>query len=230
VAVLALVVGLGDEARAEGGATLPTITVSASGYAEAEPDQADITSGVSVLADTARAALDENSAAMAKLIAGLKEAGVEAKNIQTSNLNVSPRYDNRNRREGPPEVIGYQVTNEVRVLVRDLDGLGEILDRMVSLGANQVRGLSFGVSKAEFLRDEARAQAIANARRRAELYAKAAGAGVGDVVQISEGGGHTDPRPVARARGAGVMEAVPVERGTQILSANVTVTWELTDE
>lgn len=217
-------------AEPQGKPAMPrTITVTASGTAEADPDQARITSGVTSEAETARAAMDANSQTMTKLIAGLKDAGIEARDIQTSNLNISPRYDNQQRREGPPVVIGYQVSNEVAVLVRDLKNLGEVLDRAVTLGANQMRGLSFEVSKAETLRDAARTDAIANARRRAELYAKAAGASVGKVLDIAEGSGNPgSPRPMY-ARAAKLMESVPVEAGSETLTASVTVTWELID-
>lgn len=206
-----------------------TITVTATGTSEAEPDAARIVSGVSSQADTARAAMDANAQTMDKLIAGLKAAGIEARDLQTSNLSVSPRYDNSPRREGPPVVIGYEVSNDVSVLIRDLTKLGNILDEAITLGANQMRGLSFEVTKAETLRDAARNDAIANARRRAELYARAAGANVGKVLDIAEGGGFSTPPRAAYARSAAIMESVPVEAGSQTLSATVTVTWELVD-
>ena len=162
---------------------------------------------------------------MKKLIAGLKSAGIDAKDIQTSNFSVQPRYTNP--REGQVAVInGYQVQNQVSVRARDLSRLGEVLDSLVSLGANQMRGLSFEVSKAETLRDEARKAAIANAKRRADLYAAAAGAEVGQVISIAEDVVQAGPHPVAFARAAAA-EQVPIERGTETLEARVTVTWAL---
>jgi uncharacterized protein YggE len=117
--------------------------------------------------------------------------------------------------------------NQVEVHVRNLDKIGEVLDKLVTLGANQMNGITFEVSAAETLRDEARKDAIANARRRAELYANAAGVKVGKVVAINEGAS-VEPRPYFKAgRAAAAMESVPVERGTQSLEASVTVTWEL---
>jgi uncharacterized protein YggE len=203
-----------------------TITVSATGNATAVPDTARIQTGVVFEAATARDALSGNNAAMAKLIAGLKDNGIEAKDIQTSGFNLNPRYTNPG--DGQAAVIaGYQASNQVEVQVRDLDKLGEVLDRIVTLGANQMNGISFEVSAAETLRDAARKDAVTNARRRAELYAAAAGAKVGRIVQIIEGGS-VEPRPYFKAgRVAAAMDAVPVERGTQSLEANVTVTWEL---
>jgi uncharacterized protein YggE len=200
-----------------------TITVSASGEVTVVPDMARITSGVTTEAATAKEALAENSEAMAKVIAGLKEAGIKAEDIQTSSFHVEPRYTHP--KEGEASVIdGYRVANQVEVTARDLDRLGEVLDKLVTLGANAVGGLSFMASEAETLRDEARKQAVANALRRAKLFAEAAGAEVGEVLRISEGGGEPGPFPVARMLKA---EAVPIERGTETLSASVTVTWEL---
>lgn len=203
-----------------------TITVSATGQATAVPDEARIQTGVVAEAATAREALSKNNAAMATLIAGLKENGIDAKDIKTSGFSLNPRYTHP--RDGQPAVIdGYQAMNQVEVLVRDLDRLGEVLDRLVTLGANQMNGIAFEVSAAETLSDAARKEAIANARRRAEVFAAAAGARVGRVVAINEGA-VMEPRPYLRgARAAAAMDAVPVERGTQSLQASVTVTWEL---
>jgi hypothetical protein len=203
-----------------------TITVSASAEVAAEPDMARLSSGVASEAETAREALARNSSAMAKVIVGLKTAGVEAKDIQTSSFQVEPRYTNP--REGQAPVInGYRVSNQVDVRVRDLKRLGEIMDSLVSLGANQVSGLAFEVSQAETLEDEARKLAIANARRRAELFATAAGASVGEVLAISEETAHPGPRPYAMGRVAAMADAVPVEAGSQMLEARVSVTWAL---
>lgn len=200
-----------------------TITVSASGEVTVVPDMARITSGVTTEAATAKEALAQNSEAMAKVIAGLKEAGIKGEDIQTTSFNVEPRYTRP--KEGEAAVIdGYRVVNQVEVTARDLDRLGEVLDKLVTLGANAMGGLSFMASEAETLRDEARKQAVANALRRAKLFAAAAGAEIGEVLRIAEGGGEPAPFPGARMLKA---EAVPIERGTETLSASVTVTWAL---
>lgn len=202
-----------------------TITVSATGQAVAVPDMARVQSGVVAEAASAREALSANSAAMEKLIAGLKQNGVDGKDIQTASFRLEPRYTNP--REGRPPVIdGYRAVNQVEVAVRDLDKLGLILDQLVTLGANQMNGLNFEVSTAETLRDEARKDAIANAKRRADLFAAAAGAKVGQVISISEGSA-SPPQPRFAAGRAAAMESVPVERGTETLVASVTVTWAL---
>jgi uncharacterized protein YggE len=200
------------------------ITVTASGTVAVVPDQARLSSGVITEAKTAREALTANTAAMQKVIAELKSAGIDAKDIQTASFRVDHRYT-RPEEGKSAKIDGYTVTNDVQVLVRDLDKLGDVLDRLVSAGANQSSGLNFEVSKAETALDEARKQAVANARRRAELYAAASGASVGEVLTITEGEAFAPPRPVfARAMKA---EAVPVERGTETLEASVTITWAL---
>jgi uncharacterized protein YggE len=201
-----------------------SITVSATGSVAAEPDIARITSGVTTEAATAAQALSRNSEIMTKLNAGLKSSGIDAKDIQTTSFRVEPRYTRA--KEGEASVIdGYRVNNQVQIIARKLDRLGTILDQLVALGANELAGLSFEVSEAETLRDEARKEAIANALRRAKLYAEAAGAEIGDVLTIQEGG-DAGPRPMPMAR-AMKAEAVPLERGTEMLESNVTVTWSL---
>jgi uncharacterized protein YggE len=202
------------------------ITVSAAGFVEAEPDQARLATGVTAEADTAEKALAANTELMAKVVSGLKDAGIDPKDIQTSNFSVNPRYTNP-RDGGTPEINGYQVSNQVSILVRDLKSLGGLLDKLIVLGANQMHGLSFEVSKAETLKDEARKEAVANARRRAELLAAAAGAEVGEVVSIAEEVAYGGPRPMAMAAGRAKADFVPVEAGTETLEARVTVTWKL---
>ncbi len=201
------------------------ITVSATGYVTAEPDQVRLSSGVTAEANTAEAALSANTEKMKAVVAGLKESGIDAKDIQTSNFSVNPRYTSP--RDGAPPVIdGYVVSNQVEILIRDPKSLGALLDKLVSLGANQINGLNFVVSKEETLKDDARKEAVANARRRAELLAKAAGADVGEVVSIAEEVGYGGPRPMGMARAA-KMDAAPIESGSETLEARVTVTWKL---
>lgn len=203
-----------------------TVTVSASGQVAATPDIARVSSGVTTEAPSARKALSANSEAMKALIDGLKGAGIEPKDIQTSSFHVEPRYTNP--REGEVAVInGYRVVNQVEIVSRKIEKLGEVLDQMVTLGANQMNGLTFEVSQAETLKDEARKTAMANALRRAKLLANAGGAEVGEVIAISEEiSGGPQPFQYKMARTA-MAESVPVEQGTQMLEARVTVTWSL---
>jgi hypothetical protein len=161
---------------------------------------------------------------MAKLIEGLKALGIAPKDIQTTAVNVEPRYVQA--KDGRPATIsGYRVVNQVRLTVREVKRLGEILDSAITLGANQVNGISFDVANAETLKDEARKQAMVNAKRRAELYATAAGAQLGSVLTISEDvSSGPRPMPLARAAMAG---NVPIEAGTRTLTVEVHVTYAL---
>ena len=159
---------------------------------------------------------------------GLKAAGIAAKDIQTSALQLNPRYA-PGRGDSAPSITGYTATNQVRVTLRDVAPAGEILDALVTLGANRMNGISFDVKDAEKLRDDARKDAMANARRRAELYAAAAGVTLGPVVTISESIESADLFGRHREAFSGVARAaaVPIEAGTQRLDATVYVTYEL---
>lgn len=203
-----------------------TITVSATGTAVAEPDIAIISTGVVSEAITAKDALAHNTADMRKVIDGLKASGIAAKDIQTSSFNVQPRYDNS--KDGrAPRINGYRVYNSVRFTVRDLKRFGELLDQVVTLGANQIGGIEFRVSKAEELKDEARGHAMANALRRAKLYAAAAGSEIGQVLSISEEVYDIQPRAAPMTRTAMAGDAVAIEAGSQSLEAKVHVVYAL---
>ena len=200
------------------------VSVSATGSVVAVPDIAYITAGVLTEGDTARDALNRNNVITAKLIDGLKTVGIAAKDIQTSQLNVSPRYT-QSKEGRPATVSGYTVSNQVRVTVRDVKRLGEVLDQAITLGANQMHGIAFEVSTAEQLKDDARKVAMQNARRRAELYATAAGAQLGPVLRISEDVRDVGGPMLQKSRVA--LGGVPVEAGTQSLEVEVHVTYAL---
>jgi len=169
-----------------------TVTVSATGRVSAEPDMAQIYTGVVTEADSAKDAIGRNNAVMAKVVDGLKASGIAAKDIQTKTLNVEPRYTQP--KDGRAATInGYRVINQLRLTVRDVKRLGEILDQAIALGANQVNNIGFDVTNAETLKDDARKQAMENARRRGELYAIAAGGQLGPALRISERAGDLQP-------------------------------------
>ena len=203
------------------------ITITASGTVNAQPDQASVSIGVVSTARTAKAALAANSASMRPVIDALKGAGIEDKDIATSNFNLQPAYDYTNDGK-PPKLTGYQVTNTVSARVRDIAKLGGILDLAVGEGSNQISGVSFVVSKAEELKDEARKDAVANATRMAKAYAQAAGVGLGEVQMITDAVQTPEYRPMmqqaARAKVAG---PAPIEPGEQTLEAQVTMVWAI---
>ena len=190
---------------------------------------AHITLGVVAEGDTAKAALDKNTAAMTAVVTTLKGRGLPPKDIQTSNFSVQPRY--RQGKSGEQPVInGYQVANTVRIVARDIKMLGPILDDVIQLGSNQVHGIGFEVSRAEDLKDEARKAAVANARHKASLYAQAAGTRVGRVLAITEAGVEAaQPQPRMYAGRAAMASAAPppIEAGSQRLDAHVTITFAL---
>jgi uncharacterized protein YggE len=220
IAYLVPAMALAEDKRSE-----RAITIAASGSVSVEPDVAHIATGVVSEADTAREAVSRNSAAMKRVIEGLKSAGIAAKDIQTTSFSVEPRYEHPKDQSRPPAIVGYRVVNQVRIIARDLARLGEVLDQSVTLGANQLGGIHFEASNAEALKDEARRQAMANAQRRATLYAEAAGVELGHVLTISEETYGPSPRPMARA--AMAAEAVPIERGSVMLEVRVNVSWAL---
>jgi hypothetical protein len=205
------------------------------GEVTAAPDTADVSSGVTTQATTARDALDANTAAMTQLVATLKAAGVDAKDIQTSNFSVSPVYvypsqQDSNGQQQPPKIVGYSVSNQVTVHVRDLKALGSILDQSVSVGANTIGGIAFSVDDPSALFAEARKAAFADAKAKADLYAQAAGVELGPISQINEQQGNSSPiQPVAFkvAALAADRAPVPVEAGQLTYSIDVNVNWDL---
>jgi uncharacterized protein YggE len=201
----------------------PSISVSGEATISATPDQAEIEAGTTTDAKTAREAADANSTAMAKVLSALKTAGIDAKDIQTSRLSLQPQYaPNHN----PPTVAGYRATNHVMVRLHDLAKVGSTIDTLVSAGATDIGGINFTVSNASKLLDDARTQAIADARRKAEIYAKAAGVTLGTPISISEGG--AAPVPMFRAKmAAAPMAATPVAPGQETLSVTVNVSWAI---
>ncbi len=214
-----------------------TISIEGRGEVVAAPDTAIINSGVTTQGATAREALDANTAAMSELIATLKGAGIEARDIQTSGFSVTPNYVYSDARDAngytlPPKIVGYQVFNTVSVRVRDLPALGAVLDKAVTVGANTINGVAFSVADPSRLYDEARRQAFADARAKAGLYAAAAGVELDDIRSISETQGYQPPQPYMMDAMAREVAAapVPVEAGELTFSINVSVTWELADD
>jgi uncharacterized protein len=212
------------------------ISISGTGEVAAAPDMAFVNSGVTSQGATAAEALAANTAAMNELIATLKAAGIEARDIQTSGFSVSPNYVYSDARDAngyqlPPKVSGYQVYNTVNVRVRDLATLGAVLDKAVTVGANTINGVSFSVADPAPLFDQARKLAFANAKQKAELYAEVAGEKLGDIESISESQSYNQPQPqMMRAVADSAASApVPIESGELSFSIDVQVAWDLED-
>lgn len=231
VAQPALAQSAGPLPAIETGHTL--LSVSAEGKAERVPDLAVFNAGVTTQGKTAGEALAANSAAMTRVIAALKRAGIADRDIQTSNLAVNPVYAEPRRlpdgsvEHRTPEIVGYQVNNSVSVRQRKLEDYGKVIDTLVTAGANQVNGPSFMLDQPDAAMDEARTEAVKKARARAELYAQAAGLKVVRIVSISETGGFSPPSPVMYRREAAQAASAPVAAGEVALEVNVTVQFEL---
>ncbi|MFC6490914.1 SIMPL domain-containing protein, partial [Nitratireductor sp. GCM10026969] len=164
-------------AAAQGPDLRPKIMVTGEGEARISPDMAIIALAVQREGETAREAMDENNAAMAAVIAALKEEGIEARDLQTSGLSIDPQYvyPNNNNGEEKPRITGYRVTNALTVRVRDLENVGEILDRSVSLGVNQGGNITFTNDDPSEALSQARTRAVEDAVAKARTLAEAAG-------------------------------------------------------
>jgi uncharacterized protein YggE len=223
-----LTVGFLPPAQAEPRqALVPSLTVVGSGKASASPDMAKIQVGVVTEAPAATKALKDNNDAMARLFSALEARGIPRKDMQTSNFSVVPEYKRGPHGEQLMQIIGYRVSNEVGVKVRKLDSLGAILDVLVKEGANQIHGISFLVAEPTPVLDAARRKAMADARRKAELYAKESGLEVGRVLLIQE---QTPRLPGGRVlAGFARSEAgsVPIAEGEQEFEASITVTYAI---
>ncbi len=203
-----------------------TMILTGTGEVTAPPDTAHVTTGVVVEGRTAREALTANNKAMAEVIEGLKSRGIAGKDIQTSNFNVGPQYQ-RYKDGRPPKIRGYRVSNRVAVVVRDIAKLGETLDAVVSLGSNTIDGIRFSIADPKELRDEARRRAVDDARRKATLYAEAAGVKLGSIMSISESGGFRPQQVRFAAARMEAADAVPVQAGEQSLTISVSISWAI---
>jgi uncharacterized protein YggE len=205
--------------------TMPPAVISVTGEATVSvaPDLAQIDGGVTSEAKTAREASDANNAAMGRVLLALKGAGIEEKDFQTSRLSLQPQ--SAPNRTGPSAIVGYRASNRVTIRLRDVTKVANVIDTLVGAGANDIGGINFMVSAASKLLDEAREQAIADARRKAEIYSKAAGVTLGAPLSISEEGA-PGPMPY-RKMAAGMAASAPVAQGEETLRVTVSVSWAI---
>ena len=206
--------------------SIPPAMISVTGEATVSvpPDLAVVDGGVASEAKTAREASEANNAAMAKVSQALKGAGIDAKDIQTSRLSLQPQ--SAPNRAGPAAVVGYRASNRVTIRVRDVTKVANVIDTLVGAGANEIGGINFMVSQASRLLDEAREQAVADARRKAEIYAKAAGVTLGAPLDISEQGA-PGPMPFRKMAAGMAVSPTPVAQGEETLQVTVSVSWAI---
>ena len=210
----------GDDARR-------SIRVQGTGGVDARPNQAVILAAVVDQEARAGAALEANSQAMRRVLQKLGEFAVADADIRTRGFSVTPIFERRQSGTATPRIIGYRVVNRIEVKVRELARLGAMLDAIVAAGADRLDGIRFSIKEPAPLADKARLRAMSDARRKAELFAEAAGVRVGRVLEIAEQGVSV-PRPrLLKATEMRARAAVPIAPGEQRVSATVTVVYEI---
>lgn len=206
----------------------PALNLSAYGEVKTAPDMATITFGVVTEASTAAEAMRQNAARMNQVMAALRRAGIEARDVQTSGLNLSAQYDYVQNE--PPRLRGYQANNRVTVNINDLDAVGTTADAVVAAGVNQIDGIGFGLKDPSAAENQARRIAVRNLQAKAALYADALGVQLGGVRALSEGGGYSPQPPVMFARAEMAMDAggsTPVAAGQLTVRIDITGVYDL---
>lgn len=226
VAVAALSVQSGPVAGAAAATPAEhTITVTANGKVTVVPDVARVNLGVTITKSTVKAVRAAGADSMTRMIAAIKALGVADADIQTTNLSLYPQYGNGST----PKIVGYQISEQIQVTVRDLDKAGDVVDAATAKGATDVNGISFEFADPVKAQNDARAAAVAAARVSAQAMAVAGNISLGAVVSITDA---TPPSPIFYGYGAmkaGTLSdvATPVQPGTQDLSATVTVVFAI---
>ncbi len=203
------------------------LDLNVTGESTRVPDVAIISTGVVTRSATASGAIQQAATSMARVRSALKAGGIADRDIQTSNLSLNPEY--RYVENQPPQLTGYTATNQLTVRFRDIAQTGKIIDALVREGANQINGPNLTIDKPEAALDEARANAVAMGRARADLYARSLGLRVVRVVSVAESGGYSPPPPMpyggmtARAQAADSK----IDAGEQKLQVTLGMTFEL---
>ncbi len=215
--VVSLLAGAAYAGVDAGTAAQHTIVVTGDGTVATTPDRAQVSFGVSTDAKTASGALRANAAEMTKVIGALKGQGVAAADIRTDSISLSARYSSNG-----DVLVGYTATNSVTATLRTLARVGAVIDAAVDAGANQVSGPNLVRSDANAIYRQALRAAISNARAKAETIARASGLTLRRIVGVTEG---SSGPPAPAAKSAETAVATPVEPGTQLVEATVTVTF-----
>lgn len=212
-------------------ATIPTVSVSGHGSVDVVPDTAQVTIGVDVTLPTLEEAQAESSAQATAIIDAITASGVDSADVQTSNYSVYV-VRNYDQSGNPSEITGYQISNQVNVTIRDVNAVSTVLSAAIDAGANNIWGISFFVDDQTAAASEARVKAVEDARAKAEELAAASGLSVGRVLAIAEG--TVSPQlPLQYGRAADQMAmgaGAPIEVGTNQVSVDVQMTFELTGE
>jgi uncharacterized protein len=199
------------------------VVVNGEGSVTVQPDYAQIRAGVTNKAKTVKDATEANTKLMGAITAALRDSGIEQKDIQTSHFSVQPVYASP-QPNTEPKLSGFSVSNQLSISIRQIATVGTILDRVIAAGATDVGGVEFLHSDLSKALDQAREAAVADARRKAELYARAAGLELGRVVWITEDPGFAQPGQMKALRAAGGLASpVPIAAGEDVLRVQITV-------
>jgi uncharacterized protein len=206
------------------------IEVVGEGSVSAAPDFARVTLGVTTAGKDAGEAMAANAKAASALVTLVKSEGVAPADIRTSAMSISPTFSQPSPGQPrEPAITGYSVSNDVTVIVRDIPRLGPLIDKAVAAGANTIYGIAYGENDPSALLDQARPLAVADARRKAEIYASAGGAKIGRLMQLTEQPGAQPPVGfAARAYVPGGGATTPIEAGEDKLRVAITARFELT--
>ncbi len=210
-------------------ADAPLVTLTVQEEVQSEPTLATMNAGVVTQALTASEALRQNAQKMNSVVAELKKRGIAAKDIQTSGINLNPQYNYNNREGQPPQLTGYQASNNVTLKTRDLTKIGALLDALVAVGGNNISGPSFSIENDTALKTLAREKALKTAAAQADFYAKQTGFTRAKLVSITEGAiMNSGPRPMMmEARAAGKADFSPVEPGEVGTAVTLTIQYRL---
>jgi uncharacterized protein len=208
----------------------PLVSFSITEEVRTAPDRASIGAGVTTTAPTAVEAMRQNAAAMERVVRALRARGIAERDIQTSGINLSPQYDYRPQEQGqPPRLIGYQVSNQVRVTTADIGRLGNLLDALVESGGTNIDGPQFFLDNPDAVLETARDVALRRAGERAARYARAAGYARARLVSLTEGQGMImpPPMPMMRMEAADAAATTPVQPGQVSNSVTLSVQYRL---
>lgn len=203
------------------------LTVTGQGVAEVVPDMARISLGVTQQAATAGDALEAVAQVSSAIFARLEAVGIAPRDMQSTQVNLSPQYDYNRNSDQPPKLVGFNANTMVTVQVRDLSGLGPIMTAVTQDGANQLNGLQFDLQDRGPAEDTARAEAVKDAMARARVLAEAAGLKLGSVLSIHEGGGQISPLRYGGMELASARSDMPIAAGELEIGTSVTMVFEL---
>jgi len=231
VAGLALLACTAAPLAAQAHETTPgQLHVTVEGTASAAPDLATLSAGVVAQAATASDAMAQQRERMSRVMQAIRAADIAEKDVQTSSFNLSPLYSRNETRNQPPRISGYQASNRVTVIVRDLTNVGAGLDALVDAGANNIGQVSFGFSNQAELVEQARTAAMAELGKRRDLFIETGGLKLGRLISLSEGGGHRPPQPMMMMdRAESAKASTPIAAGESTVSVTFSAVYEIVD-